>query len=48
MSYDENLEMFVLNLEGQDESVTMSKHLLKSLMEIIETRDDPNHIFNSV
>ena len=48
MSYDENLQMFVLNLEGQDESATMSKHLIKSLREIIETRNDPNHTFNSV
>ena len=48
MSYDENLQMFVLNLEGQDEPVTISKHLIKSLSNMIETRNYPNpaHPFN--
>ena len=45
-SYDENLQMFALDLGI--ESVTMSKHLVKSLREIIDTRNDLNHTFNSV
>ena len=48
MTYDDILQIFVLYLEGQDEPVTMSKHLIKSIREIIETRNDPNHTFNSV
>ena len=44
MSYDENLQMFVLNLGGQDEPVTMSKHLIKSLSDMIETRNYPNPV----
>ena len=37
MSYDENLQMFALNVGV--ESVTMSKYLLQSLKEIIDTRN---------
>ena len=42
MTYDNILQIFVLYLEGQDEPVTMSKQLIKSLSDMIETKNSPN------
>ena len=42
MTYDDILQIFVLYLEGQDEAVTMSKQLIKSLSDMIETKNGPN------
>ena len=43
MTYDDNLQIFVLHLEGQDEPVTMSKQLIKSLSDMIETKNRPKN-----
>ena len=47
MTYDENLEIFVLDLEGQDDPVTMSKQLIKSLMDMY-SREFLSNMYNSM